>query len=747
MRGDIPWVTYFVYTTSCTILTSAALLQVNAHVVSILEAQAASRPHLARQQQPGISAAAQVSGVSAFAFQGTNAHAILVQSGTTARVSEAFQQQYSRRRLWFSSHVPHALASRAVPVSRSCVQLECSLQLARLSYLWDHRVGGRALLPAAAMLEAASAGASCMTAAMPACSAAISHASITARLVLPEPKAAMASLICSVDAISGTVSLASADRGRSMTSHLTGTVSMVHQRALSVAFAQQQRCKGHILFSLLSAHWSARTASSVPPPASIADIAQPPQLQPDQYHMHPAAIDCTTQAGAAFSSSAAAVTRVPAGIAAYVTSGQPAASSAGTAIALLTGLDASGTATADHRFAHSDNAGAAMDIAGMQFKVISSSISTNSIAAAQPVPSAEEQDCLYEVEWQASHTAEPELTTQPSSRASISWRPQGGKHSVIPSELNIANALGRGLQCLQQHLAGSQSKTLQLQTRTATAGLHGNALQPAHQQIAAAGSAALLRVAAQEYASARLQHVNISPQLASTASVPQPPSSCDAFGMLVSSACWQMPSLQHITAQRTEPPTQTASRGVLITGGAGEIGTLIALHASHMQSQSGNMQHIQLTGQTGWRMHPALMSVNSQLHMVSSVRSDVSSSEDVHMLAMQLRLECPAGSIAHCSGAVEDAALPRQTAVSLRCVLAPKSAAALALQRASWACTLTQQTLFSSLSALLGTAGQSNYAAANAMLNTLSQQQQDAGAVDMHAMVSMLFTGSYHTIS
>ena len=78
-------------------------------------------------------------------------------------------------------------------------------------------------------------------------------------------------------------------------------------------------------------------------------------------------------------------------------------------------------------------------------------------------------------------------------------------------------------------------------------------------------------------------------------------------------------------------------------------------------------------------------------------------------------------------GLTRDAALPQQTTARLRAVLAPKAAGARNLLAAVAAAPLGGVALFSSIAALLGNAGQSNYAAANALL--------DAGAAAAHAQV------------
>ena len=56
--------------------------------------------------------------------------------------------------------------------------------------------------------------------------------------------------------------------------------------------------------------------------------------------------------------------------------------------------------------------------------------------------------------------------------------------------------------------------------------------------------------------------------------------------------------------------------------------------------------------------------------------------------------------------------------------LAPKSDGAQRLSRATFACPLQSCSYFSSIAALLGNAGQINYAASNAALDGLAQHQQ-----------------------
>jgi len=75
-------------------------------------------------------------------------------------------------------------------------------------------------------------------------------------------------------------------------------------------------------------------------------------------------------------------------------------------------------------------------------------------------------------------------------------------------------------------------------------------------------------------------------------------------------------------------------------------------------------------------------------------------------------------------GTTADALLSKQTARSLRSTLAPKLDGALHLSVAAYGSPVLSCTHFSSIAALLGNAGQTNYAASNAALDGLAQSQQ-----------------------
>ena len=78
----------------------------------------------------------------------------------------------------------------------------------------------------------------------------------------------------------------------------------------------------------------------------------------------------------------------------------------------------------------------------------------------------------------------------------------------------------------------------------------------------------------------------------------------------------------------------------------------------------------------------------------------------------------------HAAGVLADALLQKQTAVGLASVYAPKAQGAWLLQAGSSTAPLKACTLFSSIAALFGLAGQANYSAANASLDALSSYRR-----------------------
>ena len=83
--------------------------------------------------------------------------------------------------------------------------------------------------------------------------------------------------------------------------------------------------------------------------------------------------------------------------------------------------------------------------------------------------------------------------------------------------------------------------------------------------------------------------------------------------------------------------------------------------------------------------------------------------------------------VVHCAGVLDDGVLVEQTWSRFAKVMAPKIAGAWNLHRATMNADLQFFVMFSSIASMLGSAGQGNYAAANAFLDALAEYRRSNG--------------------
>ena len=190
----------------------------------------------------------------------------------------------------------------------------------------------------------------------------------------------------------------------------------------------------------------------------------------------------------------------------------------------------------------------------------------------------------------------------------------------------------------------------------------------------------------------------------------------------VAAALRQMSQARHVgkVVVRTRTSAfenQALSGAVLVIGGTGVLGALII----QWLAEKG-VQKIPVLSRTG-RISSSLSSLigrggSSWAAEVSILAADSSSSEDSGMVSEQLaELGMPLVGVMHAGGVLADATLSKQTVHGFRKVASPKLGALPLIQKLLLQQPVASSVLFSSVASLLGSPGQSNYAAANAGLD------------------------------
>jgi pimaricinolide synthase PimS1 len=167
-------------------------------------------------------------------------------------------------------------------------------------------------------------------------------------------------------------------------------------------------------------------------------------------------------------------------------------------------------------------------------------------------------------------------------------------------------------------------------------------------------------------------------------------------------------------------------RTVLVTGGTGGLGALVARHLAECHGA----RHLLLLSRSGRDAEGAdeLKAGLEELGAETTIAAcDVSDRKALKKILASIPAEHPLGAVIHCAGSIADGTVETMTAEQIERVLTPKADAAWNLHELTQDAELSAFILFSSAAGVFGGPGQGNYAAANVFLDALAQRRQAEG--------------------
>lgn len=301
-----------------------------------------------------------VLGVSAFAFQGTNAHAV--------------------------QNLCSCVGLDRVRAGSRQLEFSCNVSSAALHYMWDHQVSGTPLFPGAAFFEMAATAGCMLYGPSPAGGSALAAVTITAPLQLTaraaHPAAHMA-VQCKVDCLVGFVQISSSGITRS-NSHFSGNFMAVASQP------SPRQSPAAVGLGVMTVLLEGKRYSAVP--ASACSISEGSHAVRD-VSLSPAVLDCCLHLAAIPASVPASGLRVPAGVEAILISSTTESSVFHAAAAQLAFYPDS--TLSDYQLMGED--GVACSIRGLIAKPF----------AAQRTHHEGAPQMLYEVGWLAAGVSQP----------------------------------------------------------------------------------------------------------------------------------------------------------------------------------------------------------------------------------------------------------------------------------------------------------------------------------------------------
>ncbi|MBT2386264.1 SDR family NAD(P)-dependent oxidoreductase [Streptomyces sp. ISL-11] len=187
-----------------------------------------------------------------------------------------------------------------------------------------------------------------------------------------------------------------------------------------------------------------------------------------------------------------------------------------------------------------------------------------------------------------------------------------------------------------------------------------------------------------------------------------------------------VPRLARAVPAAAEGVAFTAEGTVLVTGASGTLGRLVA---RHLVTEHGVRQLLLVSRRGAAAEGMAELEAELSAHgaRVTVAACDVADRGALAEVLAAIPDQYPLTGVVHAAGVTDDGIVSALTPERIDRVFRPKVDAALHLDELTRDMELSAFVLFSSAAGVFGSAGQGNYAAANAFLDALAQQRRAAG--------------------